>query len=85
MRQEPRLVPARVFKLAVRLLQLPEEPGFLDRDERLIGERLHQRHLLRRERPDLMTHHPERPDRSIRSTKRHAQHGSLPIPLLARA
>ena len=44
-RQELRLVLAAPRKLRVRLLELLEQPRVLDRDDRLIGERLEQRDL----------------------------------------
>ena len=47
-RQELRLVLAGLGKLAVRLLELLEEPGVLDGDDGLVGERLQQGDLLAR-------------------------------------
>src|SRR5438093_1355140 len=54
-----------------RLLRLVEEPSVLDRDPRLIGERLEQAKLLRRERLNAETAGPDRADDLIAAEDRH--------------
>ena len=44
-RQELRLVLARLGELLVRVLEFLEQPGVLDGDDGLVGERLQQRRL----------------------------------------
>ena len=44
----------RLAQLSVALLQLLEQPGVLDGDHRLVGERLQQRDLLLAERAHLV-------------------------------
>ena len=57
--------------LLERLLRLVEEPSVLDRDPRLIGERLEQAKLLRRERLNAETAGPDRADDLIAAEDRH--------------
>ena len=54
-------------------LQLLEEPGVLDRDDRLAGEGRHELDLLVRERADLATVHHDRPDHLALADQRHAE------------
>ena len=63
--------------LRERLLRLVEEPNVLDRDDRLISERLQQLDLLRREWVDL--HPPDRDatDRDTVPQQRHRQRGPM--------
>ena len=71
-RQELRLVLAGLRKLAVGLLELLEQPGVLDGDDGLVRERLQQRDLAVRERPDLGPDQAE----ARRSTRRSGRSGT---------
>src|SRR5262245_45469743 len=77
-RQELRLVPARVLQLAALLLELTEEPGVLDRQRGLAGERSQQFDGIARELPGLLAPHEEGPDYSLLTYQRYGQQGSVP-------
>ena len=53
----------RLGQLAVRCLQLVEQPRVLDRDDGLVGERLHQLDLLVGERPHFLAVDGDHADR----------------------
>jgi len=66
-RQELRLVLAGFAKLAIRLLEISEEPGVLDANHGLVGERLQERNLAVGKRLDV---HPPQDDCADRSPDR---------------
>ena len=61
-------------------LRLVEQAHVLDRDRRLVGERLHQRDLLVGERPRLHAPQRDRADRVAFAHQRHRQDRAVPMP-----
>ena len=61
-RQELRLVPARLGKLPVRVLKLLEQPRILDGDDGLVRERLHEADFALGERTNFGPLRDQRPD-----------------------
>jgi hypothetical protein len=78
-REELRLVLARFGKLFVRLLQLPEQPGILDRDDRLVGERLNQGDLALTKRPLFVAVQADNADRFTAKQQWNAELGAVAV------
>src|SRR5947207_11195917 len=72
----------RFGQLPVPLLQLPEEAGVLDGDDRLIREALQELDLLVGEGPDLQAANPDRPDGNTLAQQRHYEIRPMPLPPL---
>jgi hypothetical protein len=70
-----RLLLERLGQLAVATLQLLKEPRVLDRDHRLVRERLEQLDLAVGERADLVAQNDDRPDRFALAHQGRGQHG----------
>jgi hypothetical protein len=66
----------RLAQLSVPPLQLLEQPGVLDRDDGLIGERLQHRDLVVAERADFLPADGENADRDAVAPHRDVQPGS---------
>src|SRR2546425_2056992 len=75
-REELTLMTARDLELAALLLDLVEEPDVLDRDRRLVGERLHELDLAIRERADREPSEDDRPQDVAFAEHGHSEHGS---------
>ena len=58
------------------LLQLPDEPGILDRDHRLVGKNSDQIDLLARERLNVITGERDHADRLAIAQQRHAEYSA---------
>ncbi|HVB16037.1 MAG TPA: hypothetical protein VNF04_05865 [Stellaceae bacterium] len=63
------------MEVAGALVQLVEQPPVLDRDHRLIGERLQEVDLRRRKRLDLAARGGKRPNRIAVPQDRHREGG----------
>ena len=81
----PRTSPVAVCRVRVwassslRALQFREQAHVLDRDHRLVGERLHELDLCIRERPDLHPVDQDRPECSPLSLQRRGEGGSKAV------
>ena len=74
--EELRLVLARHLQLAVLVLDLVEQAHILDRDDRLVGEGLHEFDLPRREGPRFRLAQDDRALHATPAQERHAEHGA---------
>src|SRR5262245_41193064 len=61
-----------------RLLRFVEQPHVLDRDRRLVGERLQQRNLLVAERPDLHSAQEDHAECSAFTQQWDSQRSAMP-------
>ena len=81
--QELRLVLAGDLELPALLLDLPEQPGILDREHRLVGEGLHQVDCPSRELRLLPAHEHERAEDPIGPDERDDEDAPDPAPTAA--
>jgi hypothetical protein len=75
--EELRFVLAGDLELAVGVLELPQQPGILDRNHGLVGEIGHQLDLLVGERPHLLAIDADNADQRPFPEHRHAEHRTI--------
>src|SRR6516162_7292705 len=80
-----RLLLERLGELARARLHLVEQPHVLDRDHRLVGERLQQLHLFVRKWPHRAARQREYPDRCLFTQQGRADHGAIAAEFLCQA
>ena len=73
-------MPARRLELLPLALDLLEQLGVLDRQHRLVGQRLHQLDRLRGERARRLTAEHERPDQAVLAHERHREQRAITRP-----